>query len=52
MTGIVSIFGNDKLVRSGGSLRNTSWKGDKPLNASDAKVFIAYAAVVVNKGHI
>ena len=27
-------------------------KGDNPPNASDAKVFIAYAAVVANKGHI
>ena len=35
-TGIVSIFGNERLVRSGGSLRNTSWKGEKLLNASNA----------------
>ena len=51
-TGIVSILGNGKLVKSGGSLRNTNWNGDRLLNTSDAKVFIAYAAVVANKGHI
>ena len=31
---------NERLVRSGGSLKNTSWKGEKLLNASDANVFI------------
>ena len=38
---MVSIFGNERFVRSGGSLKNTSWKGEKPLNASDANMFIA-----------
>ena len=38
---MVSIFGNERLVRSGGSHKKTSWKGEKPLNASDANVFIA-----------
>ena len=38
---MVSIFGNERLVRSGGFHKKTSWKGEKPLNASDANVFIA-----------
>ena len=46
-----SILGNERLVRSGGSLRKTNLKGENPLSASDAKVFIAYA-VVANNGHI
>ena len=41
-----------ELAKSGGSLRKTNWKGENPLSASDAKVFIAYAAVVANNGHI
>ena len=39
-------------MRSGGSHKKTSWKGEKLLNASDANIFIAYAAVVANNGHI
>ena len=38
---MVSMFENERLVRSGGSLKKTSWKGEKPLYASDANVFIA-----------
>ena len=38
---MVSVFGNERLVRPGGSRKKTSWKGEKPLNASHAKVFIA-----------
>ena len=49
---MVLIFGNERLVSSGESLKNTSWKGEKLLNASDANVFIAKAVVVANNGHI
>ena len=49
---MVSIFGNERLVRSGGSHKKTNWKGEKLLNASDVNVFIAYAAVVAINGHI
>ena len=38
---MVSIFGNERLVRFGGSLKKTSWKGEKTLYTSDANVFIA-----------
>ena len=38
---MVSILENERLVRSGGSHKKTSWKGEKPLNASDANIFIA-----------
>ena len=34
-------LGKERLVRSGGSLKKTSWKGEKLLNASDANLFIA-----------
>ena len=37
---MVSTFGNERLVRSGGSLKKTSLKGEKPLNASDVNVFM------------
>ena len=36
---MVSIFGNERLMRSGGS--QTNWEGEKPLNASDVNIFIA-----------
>ena len=36
----LSIFGNDGLVRSGGSLRKPNWYGENPLKASDENVFI------------
>ena len=34
-------FWEERLVRSDGSHKKTNWKGEKPLNASDANVFIA-----------
>ena len=52
LTDILSILGNERLVKSGGSLRNTNWNGDKPPNASETKVFIMYATVVANNGNI